>query len=265
MYLSYWGIQSPPFENAPNRQIFFTSPQHEEALVRLKYAVEHQKGVALLTGEVGSGKTTISQVLMSNLPEDRFEVKNIINPALTPIDLIRAILTSFGVSDESDSKVTLLNWLREHLVKNYQQNINTILIIDEAHLIRETSSLEELRMMLNMQSEHHFLITILILGQPPLLRNINALNPLKERISIKYHLEPLDYQNTMRYILFRLKTAGAGRGFFTKQSLYPIHEYSRGLPLRINNLCDRCLLIGMMRRARVIDSRIVKDAIEDIA
>lgn len=265
MYLEYWGLRSLPFNNAPNRDVFFASPQHEEALMRLIYAVEHHKGVALLTGEVGSGKTTISHVLISRLPEEHFQVKTIINPALTPIDLIRAILSAFGQDAEGDSKVKLLNQLQEFLINNASQGLTTVIIIDEAHLIREQSSLEELRMLLNMQLNNQYLLGLVILGQPPLLKNINALNPLKERISIKYRLEPLDFGNTLRYILFRLKYAGAQRGFFTKQSLLPIHEYSKGLPLRINNLCDRCLLFGMIRRARVIDSRLVADAIEDIS
>jgi len=265
MYLDYWDLQSTPFSNAPSREVFYASPQHEEALARLIYAVEHQRGVALLTGEVGSGKTTISQVLISRLPEEKFQVKTIINPALTPVDLIRAILTAFGQNADSDSKVKLLTQLQEFLISNAQQGLITIIIIDEAHLIREKSSLEELRMLLNMQFDNQFLLGLLILGQPPLLKNLDALNPLKERISIKYRLEPLDLNNTLRYILFRLKHAGADRGFFTKQSLSPIHEFSKGLPLRINNLCDRCLLFGMIRQTRVIDSRIVKDAIEDIS
>ena len=265
MYLDYWGLESMPFSNAPSREVFFASPQHEEALARLIYAVEHHRGVALLTGEVGSGKTTISQVMISRLPTEKFQVKTIINPALTPVDFIRAILTAFGQTAESDSKVKLLAKLQEFLVSNAGQGLTTIIIIDEAHLIRERSSLEELRMLLNMQLDNQFLLGLVILGQPPLLKNIDALNPLKERISIKYRLEPLDFGNTLRYILFRLKHAGADRGFFTKQSLAPIHEFSKGLPLRINNLCDRCLLFGMIRQSRVIDSRLVKDAIDDIS
>jgi general secretion pathway protein A len=263
MYLDYWRLDRLPFENAPNRDIFYTSPQHEEALLRLMYAVEHRKGAALLTGEVGSGKTTISQVLMSRLPEDRFEIKTIVNPSLTPLELIRSIVSALKGNINSESKVLLLDQLQEHLINNVNQGLNTILIIDEAHMIKDPACLEELRMLLNMQHDNQFLVTLIILGQPPLLKNIDALNPLKERISIKYNLDSLDVNNTMRYILFRLKAAGADRGIFTKQSLKPIHEFSRGLPLRINNLCDRCMLIGMMRQAKVIDSNVVNDAIEE--
>jgi general secretion pathway protein A len=264
MYLDYWGFKLPPFENVPDRHVFFRSSQHEEALVRLLYAVEHRKGAAMLTGEVGSGKTTISRVLKDALPEDRYSVKTIVNPALNPLDLIRAILFSLGDVSDSDSKFVLLTRLHDRLSRNSDQGLNTILVIDEAHLIKNSSSLEELRMLLNMQNEHQFLITLLILGQPPLLENISAMHPLKERISIKYNLKPLDLKDSVRYILFRLKNAGADRGIFTKEAMFPLFDYSRGIPLRINNLCDRSLLIGLLRRARGVDTRIVNEAIEDL-
>lgn len=264
MYLKYWGFHEFPFENVPSRNLFFRSSQHEEALIRLIYAVEHRKGVGMLTGEVGSGKTTISRALMNHLSKDKYDVRAIVNPALDPVDLIRAILLKFGESADSDSKVVLLERLQQRLQQNAEQGINTILILDEAHLIKNRASLEEIRMLLNLQIEDHFLITLIILGQPPLLRSIAELKPLNERISIKYHLEPLDLQDTVRYILFRLKSAGWKRGIFTKESILPIFGYSRGIPLRINNLCDRCLLVAMMKRSRIIDTNVVNEAIDDL-
>jgi len=108
------------------------------------------------------------------------------------------------------------------------------------------------------------LITLILLGQPPLLKNISELQPLKERISIKFNLEPLDIENTLRYVVFRLKTAGASRGIFTREAIEALYEFSGGIPLRVNNVSDRCLLIGLMQKAKVVDSKIVEDAIEDL-
>lgn len=264
IFQKYWGLKEPPFENVPNREVFFRSSQHEEALSRLLYAVENKKGAAMLTGEVGAGKTTISRVMSDALPEDRYLVRTITNPALTPLDLLRSILYQMGVETDSDSKFFLLTKLHDRLQEKQQQGVRTILVVDEAHLIQERSSLEELRMLLNMQYEHQFLVTLIILGQPPLLLKIETLLPLRERISVKYHLKPLDLRDTVRYILFRLRNAGAKRGFFTREAMSPLYEYSRGIPLRINNVCDRCLLIGMMKRAGAIDTRIVKEAISDL-
>ncbi len=264
MYLDYWDLQKFPFENVPNPSFLYHSPQHEEAILRLFYAVQHRKGGALLTGEVGAGKTTVSRALINKLPEDEYEVLTIVNPALDSVEFIRAILLKMRLDANSNSKSILLENMYERLIQNANTGINTIIIIDEAHLIESRATFEELRMLFNMQSEDQFLITMIIMGQPPLIKKISALKPLDERIAIKYHLEPLNFENTVRYIIFRLKKAGASRGIFTKRSLRDIYQYSRGIPLRINNLCDRTLLIGLMRKAKLINSKIVLDAIEDL-
>ena len=266
MYLEHWGLQKAPFANVPSRDVFYRSPQHEEALRRLLYAIEYHKGVAMLTGEVGCGKTTVIKALLNHLNKDLFQLKTISNPALQPMDLIKAILLKLG--DNSDngngSKTVLLDRLQKLLYQNAQNGISTVLAIDEAHVIANRSTLDELRMLLNMQFEDDFLITLILLGQPPLLKNITELQPLKERISIKFNLDPLDINDTLRYVVFRLKCAGATRGIFSRESIDFIYDYSGGIPLRINNVCDRCLLIGLMSKANIVDSKIVEDAIEDI-
>jgi type II secretory pathway predicted ATPase ExeA len=167
-------------------------------------------------------------------------------------------------NSDNGSKTVLLDRLQKLLIQNGDQGISTVLAIDEAHVISNQATLDELRMLLNIQSEDEFLITLVLLGQPPLLKNISELQPLKERISIKFNLEPLDVDNTLRYVVFRLKSAGASRGIFTREAIEKLYEYSGGIPLRVNNVCDRCLLIGLMKKARVVDSKVVEDAIEDL-
>ncbi|MEW6670473.1 MAG: AAA family ATPase [Thermodesulfobacteriota bacterium] len=264
MYLEYWGLKKPPFGNVPDSNIFYESPQHEEALFRLLFAVKHRKGVAMLTGEVGCGKTTVSRAFIQRVSIDNFEVHTITNPALDPLDLLRAILMNLGEDAESDSKSILLTRLQNRLGRNAEQGIGTVLMIDEAHVISNRATFEELRMLLNMQLENQFMITLILIGQPPLLEKITALQPLNERIGIKYHLEPLDFVNTIRYLLFRLRRVGAERGIFTKDSVKAIFDYSNGIPLRINNLCDRSLLVGYMRKATVVGKSTVEEAIEDL-
>lgn len=264
MYTSYWGLNATPFENVPTQDLFYESRQHEEALVRLVYTVEHKKGLAVLTGEVGSGKTTISRVLFDYLNNDGFEVITIVNPTLNPVDFYRAILMKLGEPVEDDSKTILLNRFSERLTQNAENDIITILIIDEAHLIKDRAILEELRMMLNLQFNDQFLVTLLLMGQPALAANLASLKPLKERIAIRYDLKPLDFPDAAKYILYRLKQCGAQRGIFTKAALDPIYNYSKGIPLKINNLCERSLLIGMMKNAHVINDVIVREAIADI-
>ena len=264
MYLEHWGLQKAPFGNVPNGNVFFRSPQHEEALRRLLYVIEQRKGVAMLTGEVGCGKTTVTRALAGDLDKDRYQLHTISNPALQPTDLIKAILLKLGGNADDNSKTVLLDRLQGLLAQNAERGINTVLAIDEAHVIGNRATLDELRMLLNFQSDDEFLITLILLGQPPLLKNISELQPLKERISIKFNLEPLDDQNTLNYVVHRLKWAGATRGIFSREAIQALYEFAGGIPLRINNVCDRCLLIGLMRQAGIVDSNIVNDAIEDL-
>jgi len=264
MYLDYWGLNAAPFENVPSSHIFFPSPQHEEALARLLFAVKHRKGVAMLTGDVGCGKTTVSRAFREDIAGGGFDIRTITNPALTPVEFIRAILINLGESADSDSKPVLLSMLQNRLVRNEESGISTVLVIDEAHVISNPATFEELRMLLNIQSEDKFLVSIVLMGQPLLRDKIDATPPLKERVSVKYHLEPLNLRHTICYLLFRLKKSGAGRGIFSKQSIATIYEYSQGNPLRVNNVCDRSLLLGMMRNVKLIGSKVVEEAITDL-
>jgi type II secretory pathway predicted ATPase ExeA len=264
MYTEHWELQKTPFGNVPTHNIFYRSPQHEEALRRLLYVIEHRKGVAMLTGEVGCGKTTVIKALSDFLDKDKYHLLTLSNPALQPIDLIKAIVMRLGGSAENGSKTVLLDQLHQLLNQNAEKGINTVLAIDEAHVIGNSATLDELRMLLNIQSDDEFLITLILLGQPPLSKNISELQPLNERISIKYNLEPLDLHNTLNYVIHRLKCAGASRGIFSREAVEALYNYTGGIPLRINNLCDRCLLIGLMRQARMVDSKVVQDAIEDL-
>lgn len=228
------------------------------------YAVAHQRGVAMLTGDVGCGKTTVTRALMKHLNKENYQFQMLSNPAMGPVDIIKAILLNIGKTSVNGAKPVLLSQLQEQLVRDVDRGVKTVLAIDEAHVINNQKTLDELRMLLNLQYEEQFLITLILLGQPPLLKRIAELQPLKERISVKFNLEPLDDRNMMHYIQYRMKNVGATRGLFGSETIGPLYEYSNGIPLRINNVCDRCLLIGFMRNSPGIDSLIVKDAIADI-
>lgn len=264
MYLSYWGLHSPPFVNAPNGNLLFFSPQHEEALNRMKYVLQYRRGVVMISGEVGCGKTTLVRALRNHLPDGRYQVHLISNPALSPIDLIRAVLMQLGGNGDSESKVILLDRIQKILKERAEQQVVTVLAIDEAHVIAENETLDELRMLLNIQSEDEFLITIVLLGQPPLLARISQLHPLNERVGMRIRIEPFDPLNSGRYILFRMRQAGAASGIFSREAVQEIHGISGGIPLRINNICDRSLLVGMMERSRMVTRRIVKAALADL-
>jgi type II secretory pathway predicted ATPase ExeA len=264
MYLDYWGFRETPFVNVPSRDVFFESPQHQEAVNRLLYVINNRKGVAMLTGEVGSGKTTVIRNLTAYLPKGQYEVRMIPNPALTATDMVRSILIQFGLALKNETKSIIIEQLRLKLEYFAERGGGAVLVVDEAHVINRKSVLEELRMLLNLQSEDRFLLTLIMVGQPPLLKKIELLQPLKERISMKYHLSPLSQRQMEQYIRYRLDHVGAGLNIFTDDAMPLIFEYSNGIPLRINNLCDRCFLMGMMRKTQQVDAEIVRRAVADL-
>jgi len=269
MYCKYWGLDFLPFSNAPSvgsrsRDVLFRSPQHEEALNRLLYAVQYRKGGVMITGEVGCGKTTLVKSLPAFLPEAAFSVHMVINPALAADDLVRAVALNLGVGDHTCSKAMLIDSLEKHVAARYDQGVETVLVIDESHVIEDKAALDELRMLLNMQAHGRFLITLVLVGQPPLFGKIARLHPLNERIDMKIRIGPLDFVNTGKYIKFRLQRAGLEKPVFTREAAWLVYKASGGIPLRINNICDRALLVGFMDKARLITEHVVNKALEDL-
>ncbi len=262
LYETYWGLLSAPFQNVPDPNFFFPSSKHREGLARLLFAVKHGKGAALLTGEIGCGKTTLSRTFILHLAEDKYDVGILTNPALPRNDFLGEVNIQLGIPLTSHSKVDLLRSLNQKLLDNMNGGKDTVLVVDEAHSITDTDVFEELRMLLNFHLNDRFLLTLVLMGQPELRDRITAIRQLDQRIMIRYHLAPLDLEETLRYIAFRLKKAGASRGIFSEEALHMIYEQSRGIPRVINTLCDLCLLEGFAARAKIVDSALVKKVIE---
>lgn len=265
MYEKHWGLMSPPFQNVPDPNFFFPSTKHREGLARLMYAVKHGKGAALLIGEVGSGKTTLSRAFILQLSEDKYDVGLVTNPSLPPGDLLEEIDLQLGISPPTTDKADLLRSLNHRLLNNVQEGKDTVLIIDEAHIIKDPEVYEELRMLLNFQLNDRFLLTLVLMGQPELKERIAAARQLQQRIAIRYHLTPLDMAETTQYILFRLQKAGCTRPLFDDEALRLLYQESRGLPRVINNLCDLCLLEGYASKSRSVDAALVRRVIATLA
>lgn len=262
MYLEYWKLSKFPFENVPDPEFMYYSSEHKEALVRLSYAVKRMKGAALLTGEVGSGKTTLSRVFIQQLPDEEFDIGLITNPSFTPLDFLKEVVYQLGMDTTSDSKAELLNLLNHKLLDNLNHQKNTLLIIDEAQLIAE-ETFEEIRLLLNFQMNDRFLMTFLLIGQPELKDIIRKYKQMDQRIAIRYHLNPLNQEEAIHYILFRLEKAGVTDPVFTKEALEAIYRYSEGVPRRMNNVCDLALLIGFSLKAKQIDEQIITKVVKD--
>jgi general secretion pathway protein A len=262
MYLEYWGLQKYPFENVPDPEFMFYSPEHKEALTRLLYAVKRNKGAVLLTGEVGCGKTMLSRVFIQQLAEADFDIGLITNPALEPLDFLKEAINQIGLNSQSNSKHELLNILNIAMVENMKKGRSTLFIIDEAQTI-SGETFEEIRLLLNFQLNDRFLLTLVLMGQPELRDKIRTYKQLDQRIFNRYHLNPLNIENTRAYIATRMEKAGQAINMFTLAAVDEIYNHSEGVPRIINNICDLALLVGFSLKIREIDLNTIRKVIKD--
>ena len=258
MYEQYWGLTSAPFQNVPDPTFFFLSAQHREALARLLYTVRHNKGAALLIGDVGCGKTTLSRALILQLTEQKYDIGLVTNPSLPSNDFLEEIDLQLGITPGGGSKVALLRGLNDRLLNNAQEGKETVLIVDEAHSIRDPAVFEELRMLLNFQLNKRFLLTLVLMAQPEIKETIGRIKQLEQRIAIRCHLKPLNEPETVQYVTHRLQKAGAGRAIFCEEAMQIVWRHGRGIPRNINTLCDLCLLEGYAIRAQTVDAALVQ-------
>ncbi len=261
MYEEYWGLTAAPFQNVPDPKFLYLSDQHREGIARLLYAVKHNKGAALLVGDVGCGKTTLSRALILELEEDRYDVGLVTNPSLPSRDFLEEIVLQFGITLTSGEKGAMLRALNERLLQNAQEGKESVLIVDEAHSIRDPDVFEELRMLLNFQLNDRFLLTMILMAQPEIKDIIGRIRQFNQRIAIRHELKPLDQAEMLHFIAFRLRKAGCTRSLFADSALQLLWQQSRGVPRSINTLCDLCLLDGYTQGAQSIDAAIVKRVI----
>jgi general secretion pathway protein A len=262
MYLEYWHFKEYPFENVPDPRFFYLSKSHEEALARLLYAIEMRKGGAVVSGDIGCGKTTLAKVCLEELSPDQFDIGLIINPNLEAEEFLQEVVYQLGVNEAADSKVKCLRLIHERMIQNVKDRKETLLIIDEAHLLIP-AALEELRLLLNFQMNDRFLITIVLLGQPELRNKIHSLEQLEQRLPITYHLSHFDLNDSVQYIHFRQKKAGREDNAFSQKAMEKVHENTKGVPRKINNLCDLALLVGYSKNEKEITPEIIEGVIND--
>ncbi len=265
MYEAYWGLNEKPFENTADPRFLYYSKQHEEAFTRLIYAIQEQKGAAVLSGVFGCGKTVVAQAVLSSLSKGKYETAFVINPQLSALELLREILYDLGLKDNLPTQKTdILHSLDETLHHNVDDGKQTIVIIDEAHLIEDRLIFEELRLLLNFQYKNRFLLTLILLGQPELREKINNIKQLAQRIAIKYYLSGLSEPEILEYMQHRLKVAGSTRKIFDDNAIKIIYEQSGGIPRRVNQICDMALLTGFGSKAEIVNKEIVMEVVKDI-
>lgn len=265
MYEKYWHLTEKPFENTPDPRFMYYTNKHEEALTRLLYAIKEEKGAAMLTGECGSGKTVLSRIVIDELIKDSiYEVALITHPQLTPVEFIQEIIYQLKNEHVSGAKPQLLHMMQDIIYHNFNAGKRTVILIDEAQIIENPGTFEEVRLFLNFQINNRFLITLILIGQPELLAKVQAIPQLWQRLGVKYYLSALTLPEAGSYIKHRLSVAGVVKDLFTKDAVEVIYNYSKGLPRNINNACDMALLIGFGQEVKVIDKGLAERVISDL-
>jgi general secretion pathway protein A len=265
MYESYWGLNEPPFALTPDPRFLYLSKEHEDALMMLHYTLTRNRGAGMLVGDIGLGKTTLSRKLLELLDPIAYRIVLIVNPILTPVQLIQEVLHQLNVPLQSRNRQLLVQTLFDALLQMYERGQRAVLIIDEAHLIRAASTFEELRLLLNCQMNDQFLLSLLLLGQLELKKKIERVPALKQRMAVRHQLQPLDQHAMSEMIEFRLRTAGyAGERLpLTPDAMYELYQYSGGYPRLVCQVADNALMVGMGQKVSHIDGFLMHSVIMD--
>ena len=265
MYCQYYNLKERPFNVTSDPAFFFLSNKHKEALSYLVYGINQRKGIMVVTGEIGTGKTTLCRFFLNQLGKN-VKTAFILNPIFSDLQLLEAIVMDFGIPIKNRSRLALAWELNRFLLNESASGNNVVLIIDEAQNLKP-QSLEQIRMLTNLETAKDKLLQIILVGQPELNQKLELYNlrQLKQRIMVKYHITPLEKEDIKNYVEHRLATAGAqDRIKFTDEAFQAISDFSSGIPRLINILCDRSLLAGFVAESSVIDTNIVNKCLEEL-
>lgn len=263
MYESFYGLNTKPFSLLPDPEFLYLGKKHKVALTLLEYALMNNAGFCVITGEIGAGKTTLLRRLLGNI-EENITVGMITNTHQSFGELLDWVLSAFGIHQPGLSKVEMHQRLVDFLLEQYASNKTTLLIVDEAQNM-PAATLEELRMLSNINSEKDLVLQVILAGQPGLKDTLRRpeLMQFAQRISVDYHLDALNMPESCAYIQHRLLTAGASDDIFTPEACRLIHQYSGGVPRLINLLCDTALVYGFADQKKIIDVDLVEEMVRE--
>lgn len=263
MYLDFYGLKEKPFGKTPDPRFLYQSKKHAEALARLQLTVEEQD-IVLLTGEIGSGKTTLSRAFIDSLDESYYPLL-IINPRLSPSQLLRTVALRLGLGDSPRLRHGILEAINTKLYELYENSKRPVIIIDEAQLIPGKATFEELRLLTNFQLDDRNLLALVLIGQPELRERLKRrpYQALRQRISIQYHLGPLDAEETTAYVQHRLKVAGRESPLFDERAQALLYQQSGGVPRRINIIAANALVEGFGKGSTTIGADIIESVVRD--
>ncbi|HVN37270.1 MAG TPA: AAA family ATPase [Myxococcota bacterium] len=264
MYAVHYGFREKPFALSPDPRYLFLSASHREVLGHLVYGIEQGEGFMAISGEVGTGKTTLCRTLLERLGSS-CEIAFLFNPTLGPTDLIKAINAELGLSTFGDSRTELLDVLNTFLLEKHAEGRRVLVIIDEAQNL-PVETLEQLRLLSNLETHTAKLLQIVLIGQPEIDAKLDApeLRQLRQRIGVWWRLGPLQRDETLAYVAHRLRVAGGSETIFSPSAIALVHRHARGVPRLVNLLCDRALLLGYAEGARQIGRGIVTSVAREV-
>ena len=266
MYESYFGLKEKPFSIAPDPRYIYLSDAHEDALAHLLFGVQEGGGFALMTGEVGTGKTTLLRTLVQQLPE-HIDLALVFNPMLSPLQFVATVCDELKIPYDTDkaSLKLLIDALNKHLLAAYLDGRRTILVIDEAQSL-SVEVLEQIRLLTNLETTREKLLQIILIGQPELRETLarNDMRQLAQRITDVFHLEPLGLEEVRNYLIHRLTIAGAQKSIFSDSAVRAIYTASGGVPRLVNELADKALLSAYAKEKRQVDKKMVREASKQV-
>jgi general secretion pathway protein A len=274
MYLDFYGLTEAPFDITPNPRFLFYSSRHREAFNHLLYGIRERKGFVQLTGEVGAGKTTLCRAMLEQLSamNGYYATALILNPVMSADELVRSIGIEYGLPVNGLDRLDTLAVINQFLLQQVERGRETVLIIDEAQDLTD-DLLEQVRLLSNLETDSRKLLQIVLMGQPELRDRLNnpRLRQLRQRITVRYHLPPLNRCEVNEYIQHRLQVAGAkgakgarGLPYFTQPALWRVYNYSQGIPRLLNAICDKALLAGFVSQQEKINYRLVSRAVREL-
>ncbi len=275
MYKEFYNFLQQPFNITSDPEFFFPSQRHEEAFSHLVYGIEQRKGILVITGEIGTGKTTLCRSLLSRL-KTNIKTALVLNPYFSELQLLQFIAKDLGIAGNFRNKLSLISALNNFLIEQTTLGNNVVLIIDEAQNLK-INQLEQIRLLSNLETEKEKLLQIILIGQPELQQKLKlpALRQLTQRVAVRYHILPLDKSDVGNYVAHRIKIA-SGFGpdeeispnqvnvHFTDRAIEIIFGHSQGTPRTINILCDRALLLGFVTGTHIIDEHITLQAVNEV-
>lgn len=266
-HLEYFGLHEEPFSIMPLTNFYYHNEQHDQAMIRLMRAIDGMMGLAVLVGDVGTGKTLLARRILESLPEDRYEVSLLVvlHADVTSDWLVRRVAAQFGVEEKGLEKVDIIGRLYERLVSISEEGKRAVILIDEAHMLRHKEVLEEVRGLLNLELPESKLLSFVMFGMPELDDSLGRDPALKHRIAVRYRLKNFSPEVLVDYVNFRLQHAGATMEIFSADALEEIYRLSDGNPRLVNVVCDNALFEGFIRRAKLpLDEEVMKSVGEDL-